>query len=55
MQHFLQLLSSILQTVEVIFKKHALEQRFSIGGARCGGQKMAPHVNIFSPLDGDHE
>jgi len=21
----------------------------------CGGQKMAPHVNKWSPLDGAHE
>jgi len=23
--------------------------------AYCGGQKMAPHVNKWSPLDGAHE
>jgi len=23
--------------------------------ADCGGQKMAPHVNQWSPLDGAHE
>jgi len=49
--------SLILAAKEATSAYHAVihGQSFESSDCTCGGQKMAPHVNNWSPLDGAHE
>jgi len=50
--------SCLLATLLGIFSGPAVNRRphsDSAPGLLCGGHKMAPHINKWSPLDGAHD